>query len=264
MNFDKPSSLNEDSFSIPETKLNTEDSPNLDQINHHFNPKTSTLNLDEDENADENEDEKKYFILKKKVDRRNKLLFRTESTKKKRGPKKHKESKKAEHTDWDKDNVTSKIQIHYLNFIFSFLNDCAREKKIKFLNINYQEKSKASSEHLEKMKKLTILDILKNIDISTKYKYDDKNNNKINAEALIKDPDPWFKKIFEMKYLDLFKYFYNDGKPLQEMIIFNKKVTLTGKKKSFYYLLQKQKKEELKERIVYFCKKVYCLPCLYK
>ena len=203
------------------------------------------------------------YLKKKSIDVIN--CFLEQNLQKKREvEKKHKESKKAEHTDWDKDNVTSKIQIHYLNFIFSFLNDCAREKKIKFLNINYQEKSKASSEHLEKMKKLTILDILKNIDISTKYKYDDKNNNKINAEALIKEPDPWFKKIFEMKYLDLFKYFYNDGKPLQEMIIFNKKVTLTGKKKSFYYLLQKQKKEELKERIVYFCKKVYCLPCLYK
>ena len=171
MNFDKPSSLNDDSFSIPETKLNTEDSPNLDQINHHFNPKTSTLNLDEDENADENEDEKKYFILKKKVDRRNKLLFRTESTKKKRGPKKHKESKKAEHTDWDKDNITTKIQIHYFNFIISFLNDCAPcsflgEKRIKFLNINQEYKKKANLEHLDKLKNSTILDILNNVNKS--------------------------------------------------------------------------------------------------
>ena len=185
------------------------------------------------------------YLKKKSIDVIN--CFLEQNLQKKREvEKKHKESKKAEHTDWDKDNVTSTIQIHYLNFIFSFLNDCAREKKIKFLNINYQEKSKASSEHLEKMKKLTILDILKNIDISTKYKYDDKNNNKINAEALIKDPDPWFKKIFEMKYLDLFKYFYNDGKPLQEMIIFNKKVTLTGKKKIFLLFITKTKKRRAK------------------
>ena len=38
------------------------------------------------------------------------------------------------------------------------------------------------------MKKLSILDILQNIDISSKYKHINKNNNRINAEALIEDP----------------------------------------------------------------------------
>ena len=100
------------------------------------------------------------------------------------------------------------------------------------------------------MKHSTILDILKNIDISNKYKHYDKDNNKINVESLINYF--WFRKIFEMKYLELFLYYYNDEQPLKELILFDKKVILSEKTKSFYDLLQK--KEQLKERIIYFCK----------
>ena len=174
--------------------------------------------------------------------------------KKKRGPIKIKESKKAVHNDWSNDNITSKIQIHYLNFIISFLNDCVfsffGKKKFIFKNIDYKEKSKVTKAHLEKMKHSTILDILKNIDISNKYKHYDKNINRVNMQALIKYS--WFRKILEMKYLELFLYYYNDEQPLKELILFDEKVILSEKTKSFYDLLQK--KEQLKERIIYFCK----------
>ena len=179
--------------------------------------------------------------------------------KKKRGPIKIKESKKAVHNDWSNDNITSKIQIHYLNFIISFLNDCVfsffGKKKFTFLNIDYKEKSKVTKAHLEKMKHSTILDILKNIDISNKYKHYDKDNNKENIVELKKYP--WFKKILEMKYLELFLYYYNDEQPLKKLTLFNEKVILSEKTKSFYDLLQK--KEQLKERIIYFCKLIYLI-----
>ena len=103
------------------------------------------------------------------------------------------------------------------------------------------------------MKNSSILDILKNIDISDKYKHYDKDINKMNVEALIKDP--WFGKILEMKYLNLFLNYYNDKKPLKELTLFEKKVILSDKTKSFYYLLEKNK--ELKEQIIYFCKLIY-------
>ena len=179
--------------------------------------------------------------------------------KKKRGPIKIKESKKAVHNDWSNDNITSKIQIHYLNFIISFLKDCVfsffGKKKFTFLNIDYKEKSKVTKAHLEKMKHSTILDILKNIDISNKYKHYDKNINRVNMQALIKYS--WFRKILEMKYLELFLYYYNDEQPLKELILFDEKVILSEKTKSFYDLLQK--KEQLKERIIYFCKLIYLI-----
>ena len=179
--------------------------------------------------------------------------------KKKRGPIKIKESKKAVHNDWSNDNITSKIQIHYLNFIISFLKDCVfsffGKKKFIFKNIDYKEKSKVTKAHLEKMKHSTILDILKNIDISNKYKHYDKNINRVNMQALIKYS--WFRKILEMKYLELFLYYYNDEQPLKELILFDEKVISSEKTKSFYDLLQK--KEQLKERIIYFCKLIYLI-----
>ena len=103
------------------------------------------------------------------------------------------------------------------------------------------------------MKDSTILDILKNIDISNKYKHYDKNNNKENIVELKKYP--WFKKILEMKYLELFLHYYNDEQPLKELTLFNEKVILSEEIKSIYDLLQR--KEELKERIIYFCKIIY-------
>ena len=64
-------------------------------------------------------------MSKKILKRYNNLgkIFKIESAKKKRGPKKKKETKKAEHNAWAKENIISKIQRHYLNFIVSFLND---------------------------------------------------------------------------------------------------------------------------------------------
>ena len=95
----------------------------MNKINDICNPRLS-LNLDENENEVENEDEKIYFIIKKIIYRYKNLshIFRIQSAKKKkRGPKKHKESKKAELPDWDKNNITCKIQIHY--FIKSNLSN---------------------------------------------------------------------------------------------------------------------------------------------
>jgi hypothetical protein len=103
------------------------------------------------------------------------------------------------------------------------------------------------------LKNSKILDILKNIDISNKYKHYNKDINKMNVEALIKYS--WFRKIFETKYLELFLHYYNNKEPLKDLILFEKKVILSEKTKSFYYLLQK--KEELKEQIIYFCKLIY-------
>ena len=218
--------------------------------------------LDNGSSSSSLDEEELYYISKKILKRYNNLgkIFKIESAKKKRGPKKKKETKKAEHNAWAKENIISKIQRHYLNFIISFLNDSIlsilgekKRKTIFFLNINNKVKSKSSSDHIAKMKKSTISDILKNSGISDRYKYYDENTNKMNVEALIEHP--WFKEIFERKYLDLFLNYYNDEKPLKELMIFDKKVILSKNTKSFYYLLHKQ--EELKDRIIYFCKKDY-------
>ena len=182
-------------FNFPGEESDSENSSNLIQMNDILNPESSSSSLDEEE---------LYYISKKILKRNLGNIFRIESAKKKIGPKKKKETKKAEHNAWAKENIISKIQRHYLNFIISFLNDSIlsilgekKRKTIFFLNINNKVKSKSSSDHIAKMKKSTISDILKNSGISNRYKYYDENTNKINVEALIEHP--WFKDIFEKK-----------------------------------------------------------------
>ena len=86
-------------------------------MNDILNPESSSAS----QNEKEKEDKKLYYISKKILKRYNNLgkIFKIESAKKKRGPKKKKETKKAEHNAWAKENIISKIQRHYLNFIVS-------------------------------------------------------------------------------------------------------------------------------------------------
>ena len=164
------STLQDDnSFNCSGSENTTEHLPSFSQIYNIFNDILDGLSLwNFDENSYSlnisNENDKKHD--------NSKPIFKTELTKKKRGPIKIQESKKAEHNEWSYDNITSKIQVHYLNFIISFLNDCVNsffgKKEFIFLNIDYKQKSKVTKAHLEKMKDSTILDILKNIDISNK------------------------------------------------------------------------------------------------
>ena len=56
----------------------------------------------------------------------NKPVFITEIGKKKRGKEAKKKNKK-EHRAWSRDNIINKIQIHFLNFVIFFLNDCIHQ-----------------------------------------------------------------------------------------------------------------------------------------
>ena len=110
---------NDKSFNSYESQYNAEYIPSLEQIYNIFNP---IIRIDEDEDEDE-----RYFIKSKKIiknDNKLRPTFITEPAKKKRGKKRYKESKKAEHTAFAPENIITKIQVHYLNFIVSFLNDC--------------------------------------------------------------------------------------------------------------------------------------------
>ena len=249
---------NDKSFNSYESQYNAEYIPSLEQIYNIFNYQPNVLSLDEDE------DEVERLLIKSKkiIKNDNKLrpTFRTEPAKKKRGKKRYKESKKAEHTALAPENIITKIQVHYLNFIVSFLNDCVlntlgdeKTKEFSFLSFNYKEKSNSSKKHLDKMKKSTILDILKNIDISDRYKNYSKNTNKMNVEALIKNP--YFRYIFEKNFLEFFKEYYNEGKPLKEFTIFDKKIILSEETESFYSLLEENK--EQKDHLIFFCELVY-------
>ena len=51
-------------------------------------------------------------------------------------------------------------------------------------------------------------------------------------------------KILILKYTTLFTYYFNKNKPLNEMILFEKKIILSSKTKSFYDLTKKNKENK--------------------
>ena len=89
--------------------------------------------------------------------------------------------------------------------------------------------------------------------VSDKYVKYYKDINEKNLDKLSKDG--WFRNFFEIKYLDLFFYYYNDELPLKEVSLFDKEIILSGKTKSLFWLLQKNK--DLKENIIQVIKKSY-------
>ena len=73
--------------------------------------------------------------------------------------------------------------------------------------------------------------------------------NKVSQE------NPWLIKFFNMKYLELFKYYYNNLEPLEKIIVDGKIITLSKKTKSFYYLLLKY--EDIKLELIDTARSAY-------
>jgi len=149
------------------------------------------------------------------------------------------------HDKYSEDNLSIKVQRHYLNFIISFLN-CLfpylnYQKKLRKLNneckINIKKNNSKNS--AGSLNDKTIGDIISN-KISVKYR---SINDKINANKYICEEiknNPILNKILSEKYLVFFKKFYYNTDTyinlkdygLNENIIFTKEV------KNFKHLLK--------------------------
>ena len=186
------------------------------------------------------------------VNVRNNFLVRKKTS----GRTRKKKSEKVPHGNKSFDNIERKIQVHYLNYVISFSNDAFRyyfkNSSFSFKKINQKEKIKVNFNNVSKLKKSKIKDLL-NSEISVKFKNFDKNENK---KLLSQLKETWLDKLFDMNYLDLFKYYYNNKESRLDTIIFEKKkIPLTEGTKSFYELLEDNK--EIKENIVEVAKIIY-------
>ena len=186
------------------------------------------------------------------VNVRNNFLVRKKTS----GRTRKKKSEKVPHGNKSFDNIERKIQVHFLNFVISFSNDALRyyfkNSSFSFKKINQKEKIKVNFNNVSKLKKSKIKDLL-NSEISVKFKNFDKNENK---KLLSQLKETWLDKLFDMNYLDLFKYYYNNKESRLDAINFEKKkIPLTEGTKSFYELLEDNK--EIKENIVEVAKIIY-------
>lgn len=94
---------------------------------------------------------------------------------------------------------------------------------------------------MNKIKNSTIYDILKETPISTKYKNKENTNIKLAKELCQID---WFNKLFGLKFMELFYFYYNERKQLRKIFLFDREISFTNKTKSYYFLLDKNKMDK--------------------
>lgn len=207
-----------------EKSFNNVFSPFKDNLNYHGEENDSTENS-------EGERKINLFIVKKK-----------------RGKESSNYNGKY-HSKYDIDNIRTKIQVHFLNFIVKFFNEIIHDNlgiKEYFLKFGYSYKQKVKKEYVEFIKKLTIGEIFENFQISKKYKINfDSEVQKEKLVLLRKNSS--LNKLLNMKYLNLFNIYYNGNQPLKFFQIDNEKITLLKEAKSFSDLIEKN--TELKNEI---------------
>ena len=219
-------------------KKNNDENINYNFLNTKIIPVFHKLN-NKDDIIINNYDEKTFTneILDKDITRNSSekkviLKFKT-NLKKKRGRVRKsgdKTKSKRVHTSTDFDNLQRKIQVHYLTFIVNFVNEILgtfypSEKKLRFFNINYEQKKNVSFEHINALKNKKIGEILK-LPPSPKYKIKTGNNiNEINFNKIC-ETNIFLKNFFEKNYLEFFnEYYMKDNKTISfcdKVINFNK------------------------------------------
>ena len=156
------------------------------------------------------------------------------------------------------DNIQTKIQVHFINFLIDFANDAIytefKETKPFFDKINYEDKKKVKFDYLQKLFSSPINQII-TLNVSTKYKKDfDSSHNRKVYEELTKESS-WLKSFLDIIYIDMFEKYYNNKEPLRNYIFDGKEICLSETTKSFYYLLKKNK--AIKNEIIDTTEKVY-------
>ena len=199
----------------------------------------------EDRADNGNEENKKVALFTTRKNR----LFKIEKNKK-RGRKSMK--KKKFHLKSDFDNVLTKIQIHFLNFLINVSNDVLKatltKNNLHFKHINYNFKKQITYEHIKYLKTVPIKVLLEK-DISSKYrKYSKDFNSKILQQVI--PSSKWLEEFFNMKYLSLFRIYYNNCKPLKQINFNGKNINLSLNTKSFFNLLKKNRIKLMRAKII--------------
>ena len=161
------------------------------------------------------------------------------------------------HSRNDFDNILTKIEVHYINFIISIANDALKviykSNKLKFRNINYQFKSCNTYKHFNMLKKGPIKRIFIE-NISSKYKNCDSNINNVILNKVINE-SKWLDNFFNINFVVLFSIYHNNCKPLKKIDFEGKEIILSHRTKPFFNLLKKNKSS--KNELIEIVQKAY-------
>lgn len=113
------------------------------------------------------------------------------------------------HNKFSTDNLLRKVQVHYMTFIISFVNEILGylNYKEKFLKLDYEFKKNVNKTNIQNLKTKNIKDIICN-KISKKYRNKETNNLLICEEIKDKKENELINNILSENYLKLFKKIY--------------------------------------------------------
>ena len=176
-----------------------------------------------------------------------KPLFETTLNKKttstKRGRKSDLNRNTKKHSATDEDNLTRKIQVHYLSFIINFVNDVIKsminmKNPPLFKFLAYEIKKNVNSKYVYELKSKNISDILQ-LKVSPKIKiHDESANEKIYQKVI--DMCPFLNDFFQQNYLKFFKDYYCRNNTIFE--VNGKTIQISSRTKSFIDLIKKYDK----------------------
>ena len=235
--------LNEDSFVNEEDiKIKDEEKTNDKFKNYKTEEKSSSLSLLK-EKKNHHKTNELFLLIKRGRYKKDKNLKKDQCSR--------------IHDKYSSDNIMKKIIVNSLTFIVSFLN-----KIIELEPLNYKKGfrklapgfvKKIKKKNLESLKNTTIKEIICQ-PRNKKYKIDDENFNKeLYKKIISKNAD--FDKIFEEKYINIFKIFFENNRKINlKNYGFKQDIVLDKKIKMFDDFLEKKVKndEEYLERIYKF------------
>lgn len=171
-----------------------------------------------------------------------------ELTKKKSGRKRAKDNQEVQedeniHSKKSKDNIIRKIQVHFLNFILSFINEIIKNYGFEktFIDLDYKFKKIVNKKYVEKLKSKEIGQILIQ-EISPKFRKihanDKEINNKIYLEVIKYDS---IRKILSETYINIFRNFYYINK--RDINDYGLNIKLSNNVKTYQDLLDKHSEE---------------------
>ena len=176
----------------------------------------------------------------------------------KKGRKKLSGNKK-EHDKHCLDNILTKIQVHFLNFLINLSNDVLKaefgENNVyNFKHLSYKFKKNVNFNSFIKNKNCAIKELLIQ-NISSKYsKCQDKNINEKILKTVC-EKSYWLNDFFNLKYINVFLNYYYIEDPKTKIEYKGKTIELSKKTKSIFYLFEKNNTQ--KEEINNIIKQVY-------
>ena len=161
----------------------------------------------------------------------------------KRGRKSDENKNTKKHSATDEDNLTRKIQVHYLSFIINFVNDIIKsminmKNPPLFKFLAYEIKKNVNSKYVYELKSKNISDILQ-LKVSPKIKiHDESANEKIYQKVI--DMCPFLNDFFQQNYLKFFKDYYCKNNKIFE--VNGKTIQISSRTKTFIDLIKKYDK----------------------